>query len=258
MRFVRLTALAIWIAASAQPAFAADAIPTGKSGLVALGPRWGVYETYKGVSFRWIGNDAQIFVRGGPGLARLTIACGGGPSLGQAVFPLRVLDTQGRQVDHAQCSGKDQPAQLILPVAAGVTTYVLHVDGGGRPVRGERRILNAQVFSLDDSASAAAPDVAGDGIRFADRWEPVETYQGETFRWMDGNGGRIVISSARDTRATVRPHGRGGAECRCGVDRYSPFAAPAGSKRTVRPCRGGDRSSYPFRCGAATTRSRLR
>ena len=92
MRLQRwLPAFAAAFALSAKSAGAADAIAQGNGGNVALGKNWGAYETFGGSAFRWVGNDAEIIVHGN-GLAHVTIACEGGPSLGLTSFPLRVLD----------------------------------------------------------------------------------------------------------------------------------------------------------------------
>jgi hypothetical protein len=207
MRFLRSLALGACFAACALPAAASDAIPSGHTGTLALGANWGAYETYKGVSFRWVDNDAEIVLQGGSGEVPLAIACSGGPSLGQETFPLRVLDRDRRQVDHVMCMGRDHPGSLLLPVAGGETRYVLHVDGGGRPVPGEKRILNFQVFSLDDTRpGAAGGDVVDprNGVQLTDHWFPIEHFKGQTFRWMDGNGGTIVVHDDRAQPATLR------------------------------------------------------
>lgn len=207
LRIVRDVLLAaLFVVAGTSAVEAADAIPTGTVGTLALGANWGSYETYQGKSFRWVANDAQIILQPGSGEARLNIVCAGGPSLGQPVFPLRVLDAQRRQVDHVMCAGPGQPVSLLLPLGAAATRYTLHVDGGGRRVRGDPRTLNVQVFSLDDPRSGPTiPDVADarSGIRFGNHWHGVERYQGESFRWMDGSGGQIIILSDHPARTTL-------------------------------------------------------
>jgi hypothetical protein len=201
-----MLALAVCLAAlSFSPARAADAVKSGNAGTVSLGSNWGAYETYRGASFRWVDNDAEIVLRGAAGVARVTIACEGGPSLGQRTFALRVLDAQHRQVDHVVCDGPDRRPEMLLPAGRGDTRYTLHVDGGGKPVPGERRILNFRVFSLDDGRGGGTADVVDprSGIRIGDGWFPVERFKGQTFRWM-ANDGRLFVSADRAMRATLR------------------------------------------------------
>jgi hypothetical protein len=188
---------------------AADAIAGGNGGSLALGKNWGPYETFKGAAFRWVANDAEIIVRGGTGPVRVTIACEGGPSLGQPAFALRVLDTAKRQVDHAQCAGPNTPATLLLPPSGGEAHYVLHVDGGGRAVPNEKRVLNFRVFSIDAGGGAAA--VAGNdivnprnGVRLGDHWYTIEHFKGQTFRWVDHNDAQIFVTSDRDMDTKLR------------------------------------------------------
>jgi hypothetical protein len=206
MRTARTLALVVmFLCTPAVRADAADVIPAGNGPSLALGSRWGPYETYRGTSFRWVDNDAVIVLRGARGEARVAIACEGGPSLGRQAFPLRVLDASGRQVDHVLCEGAGRRSELLLPVGAAATHYVLHVDGGGRRLAGEPRILNFRVFSLDDGLGAAGRDVVDSrsGVRLGEGWGPVERFKGQTFRWLADNG-RIFVSAGRPARATLR------------------------------------------------------
>jgi len=184
---------------------AADAVPSGNGGNVALGRNWGAYETFGGAAFRWVANDAEISVRGN-GLARVRIECEGGPSLGALAFPLRVLDPSGRQVDHIDCAGKGRPATLLLPVR-GEARYVLHVDGGGRAVAHLARVLNFRVFALDGGGTAAsAVDILSrqNGIRLGEHWDAVERFKGQTFRWIDGNDAQFFVTANADMTARLR------------------------------------------------------
>jgi hypothetical protein len=204
MRIAPVVSLAVALAACAlSPSQAGDAIASRNTGSVSLGKNWGPYETFRGSSFRWVDNDAEIVVRRSAEEAHVGIACEGGPSLRRRTFALRVLDTTRRQVDHVVCDGPDRRQELLLP-AGGDTRYVLHVDGGGKRVSGDPRVLNFRVFYLDDVHGALAGDVVepGSGVRIGAGWYPVEHFNGQTFRWMR-NDARLVISSDRGRRATL-------------------------------------------------------
>ena len=188
------------------PAQAANVIPKGNAGSVALGSHWGAYESYGGASFRWVDNDAQIILQGPPGIVHVAIECQGGPSLGDPAAALRVLDARGQQVDHVVCAGPDHPVTMLLPRGIGQTRYSLHVDGGGRPVKGDPRILNFQVFALDDRPGADGGSEVVDadrGLHLGEGWYPVEHYRGQTFRWMNHDG-RITVSAPRAGRRTLQ------------------------------------------------------
>jgi hypothetical protein len=208
MRLVRPIVLAgFLVVACVVPAGASDVIPTGSAGGLALGGNWGPYETYRGTSFRWVDDDAEIVLQGGHGEAQLTIACQGGPSLGEQVFALRVLDASRRQVDHAVCAGADHPETLLLPLGSGETHYLLHVDGGGHPIPGEKRILNFQVFALDSTGGFSGNGDVVDphnGVRLGAHWYPIENFNGLTFRWMQGEGGQIFVSADHPLQTTLR------------------------------------------------------
>jgi hypothetical protein len=207
MRLIRMLAfVALSLPMLSGPATAADAVASGNGGGLSLGSNWGPYETYHGASFRWVDNDAEIVLQGGTGEASVAIACEGGPSLGRRSFALRVLDTSRRQVDHVMCDGADRRIEMLLPRSRGDAHYLLHVDGGGKSVPGERRILNFRVFTLDDGrggpAGADVVDVRS-GVRLGLGWYPVEHYKGQTFRWMAGDG-RIFVGADRSMRSSLR------------------------------------------------------
>jgi hypothetical protein len=200
-----LTLVLCLAALSFSTADAADAVVSGYTGAISLGGNWGPYESFHGASFRWVDNDAEIVLHGPPGDAGISIACEGGPSLGRRTFALRVLDTSRRQVDHVVCDGPDHRQQMLLPTDRGRGRYVLHVDGGGKRVPSERRILNYRVFSLDDGRGASTADVIDPriGVRVGDGWFPVEHFKGQTFRWL-ANDGRLVVTADQPKRAALR------------------------------------------------------
>jgi hypothetical protein len=204
--FTTLAFAGCLIAASVPPAGASDAVALGSSETIALGRNWGPREAYRGDTFRWVGNDAEITVRGARGEASLRIACEGGPSVGRLDVPVRVLDMAGRQVDHVTCGGKNRPGQLLLPLDGSPAHYVLHVDGGGRRIARESRVLNFRVFSLtDDVRDTAGSDIVDPrgGVRIGDRWYPLERYGGQSFRWLNQDA-TMVVDSSSDRRASLR------------------------------------------------------
>ena len=205
MLIVRTLAAAVCLLAlSAAPSGAADAIASGNGGTLSLGSNWGAYETYRGASFRWVDNDAEIVLRGATGEARVAIACEGGPSLGRRSFPLRVLDASHRQVDHVVCGGPDGRAEMLLPADNREARFILHVDGGGKRIPRTGRILNFRVFSIYDARGGSGGDVVdGRGVRLGAGWYPVEHYMGQTFRWMH-NDGRLFVTVDRAQHGVLR------------------------------------------------------
>ena len=117
---------------------------------IVLGQGWYAYETYQGAHFRWVDDDARFTIPAPKRrLAYVMIRAEGGPGLGTTTFPLRVLDASGRQVDAVQVTATQPQQLLILPVRPGVAnTFRLHVDGGGKHVGKDPRILNFRVFRI--------------------------------------------------------------------------------------------------------------
>jgi hypothetical protein len=115
---------------------------------VQLGSGWGQLETFKNQTFRWIENDAQVFVRPARGgdLA-LTVKVEPGPGLGGKGL-LQLMDASGRQVG-AEAIDRETTIRFSMPVEAGKTNeFRLHVNGGGKRIASDPRILNFRVFEL--------------------------------------------------------------------------------------------------------------
>ena len=116
---------------------------------VQLGTGWGVLETFHGETFRWVDNDAEIsLVADRPGKFEISVVAEPGPGVGSKPFLLKILDAEGREVSAKPVEKRDT-VRLILPVAGGRTNqFRLHVDGGGKTVPTDPRVLNFRVFEL--------------------------------------------------------------------------------------------------------------
>ena len=115
---------------------------------VELGSGWGALETFKAQTFRWIDNDAQLIVRSAKGGAQhVSLIVEPGPGVGPA-FVLNVLDASGKQIDAVRVARRET-VNLFLPIEAEKPNeFRLHVDGGGKRMAGDPRILNFRVFSV--------------------------------------------------------------------------------------------------------------
>jgi hypothetical protein len=116
---------------------------------IRLGSGWGVVETFRAETFRWVDNDAQILITPQEtGDFALSLAVEAGPGVGGKCV-LKALDSTGRQVAAVLIDAR-AAAILYLPVEAGKTNeFRLHVDGGGKRTPGDPRILNFRVFQID-------------------------------------------------------------------------------------------------------------
>lgn len=111
-----------------------------------LGAGWGALETFQGEHFRWVDNDAQISIHGPQtGDAELSLALEAGPGVG-GKCQIDVLDPSGGRVSAAVVEGR-ATVKFLLPVQRGTAAeFRLHVDGGGRRISSDPRILNFRVF----------------------------------------------------------------------------------------------------------------
>jgi hypothetical protein len=130
---------------------------------IELGDRWGLLETFRGETFRWVDNDAELVVTPFREAreANLLITTEAGPGMSRPLV-LKVLDANGRQVDAARVKER-QAVELLLPLEAGKPNeFRLHVDGGGSPAPNDPRILNFRVFRIE---TAPAPPTRSSGGR---------------------------------------------------------------------------------------------
>ena len=116
---------------------------------VELGSGWGVVETFRGETFRWVDNDAQIRLAAShAGDALLSLVVEPGPGEGGKPFLLKALDESGRQVAAVRVERR-ATVKLFVPVESGKpNAFRLHADGGGKPAGNDPRILNFRVFQI--------------------------------------------------------------------------------------------------------------
>lgn len=116
---------------------------------VELGSGWGVVETFRRETFRWVDNDAYIRVTSlETGDAAVSLVVEPGPGVGGKPFLLKALDESGRQTAAVRVTGRGT-VQLFVPADGDKPNeYRLHVDGGGKPAPNDRRILNFRVFEI--------------------------------------------------------------------------------------------------------------
>jgi hypothetical protein len=120
---------------------------------VELGRGWGVVETFRGETFRWVDNDAQIRLSGAPaGQVALSLTVAPGPGMGGKQLELKVLDESGKQVATVRIRRKGT-VKFTVPVETGkANEFRLHVDGGGKPTKDDPRILNFRVIEIGISS----------------------------------------------------------------------------------------------------------
>ncbi len=121
---------------------------------VRLGNGWYPLETYKGQTFRWVNNDAEIMVRGsdaGAEIVNVQLEPGALPE-GQPLN-LQVLGMEGRSVAEYSLAGPST-VSIEVPAVPTLFRYRLHVEGSVTPTGADPRTLNFRVFRISETTSS--------------------------------------------------------------------------------------------------------
>jgi hypothetical protein len=168
----------------------------------SLGSGWFPLETYRAESFRWVMNDAEIYVAALRNVKHyLQIQLEPGPGLNLKPFELLVKEKDDT-LARTTVKGR-QMISLELPASdPAVRKLILHIEGGGRPAPNDTRVLNFRVFKI--TFVPALIDVLPPALqaKLGTGWYPLETFNGETFRWA-GNDAKIVIDSPGDVKTLI-------------------------------------------------------
>lgn len=152
--------------------------------IVLLGSSWYDPEKMGDRSFRWIGGDARFNV------AQLTKApytlyldVEPGPGVGSQPFSLGVYEGS-KKLATLKVTGL---TNLKLDLGSGkacVRELTLRAEGGGKSITApnDTRRLDYRVFKLELSPARDVVSQAA-GLRAGHGWYPLETFDGETFRW---------------------------------------------------------------------------
>lgn len=126
---------------------------------VRFGRGWYPVETIRRETFRWVGNEAGIFVQtpAGPPQA-LCFEMKPGPGVCYRPFELQVRDQQGQLVAKGMLNGR-QRISLRLPLRPAHTEqFTFHVKGGGKVSTGDPRVLNFRVYRCYWSPASSETD----------------------------------------------------------------------------------------------------
>ncbi len=129
------------------------------SGLSA-GQGWYEVERFRGETFRWIRNDAELIVSCPDGPPRLLeIYIEPGPGVDWKPFQLSIRDAMDRQIAAASVK-RPQRLEIAVPWQPGRTRILnFHVEGGDKPCPTDPRLLNFRLFWCGWSA-LSDPQVA--------------------------------------------------------------------------------------------------
>jgi hypothetical protein len=168
----------------------------------SLGAGWFPLETYRAESFRWVTNDAELYAAALKKVKHyLNIHLEPGPGLNLKPFEL-VVTENGEALQRVTVKGR-QMISVELPASEpAVRKLVLHVEGGGKAAPNDTRLLNFRVFKLTfipAPIDVLQPEL---GAKLGSGWYPLETFNGETFRWA-GEDAKIAIAESTATKSLL-------------------------------------------------------
>ena len=134
---------------------------TGPESGVYFGNGWFPVERYDPAEpFRWIENDADLFLQALDQHATLVLETEPGPGIGQQTPIIEAIDGTGTKVAEWVAAGRTSMTLGISPSQGGGPQRIrLRVPNGGRPSVHDPRILNFRVFRCDWKPYAVPPPV---------------------------------------------------------------------------------------------------
>src|SRR5438270_7786396 len=114
----------------------------------SLGSGWFPLETYRAESFRWVTNDAEVYVAALKNVKHyLNIHLEPGPGLNLKPFELLIKERDAT-LSRTTVKGRQMISIEVPASEPMVHRLVLHVEGGGKPAPNDARLLNFRVFKL--------------------------------------------------------------------------------------------------------------
>jgi hypothetical protein len=166
------------------------------------GAAWYSLERFGAQTFRWAKNDAEIVVCSNAVHETLSLEMEPGPALGSKTMALTAKFANGTEQKFVVADRR--PVSIKLPQTQPQTVR-LHVTSRNLPTPGEPRTLNFRLFTATaGSPLAGCPsEIAHDGsVAIASGWYPIETYQGETYRWVN-NDAHLIPKNANSRPVTL-------------------------------------------------------
>jgi len=204
-RLASLISAALFIAGCGGPPAGPTPAPSGANDIVRagdglrLGSGWWPVEHQGSLTFRWVTNDAEVTAC--PDVNNRTVAMmiEPGPGVRSKPFTLRVRGNRGDTLSTVAKPG--QYIKIAVNPSAPAETFVLHAVSSNIPTPHDpRHVLNFRALSLvlGSAASDCKNEIVYDGspIAIGARWYPYETFNGQSFRWVNNNA-QVKLSAAQ-------------------------------------------------------------
>jgi hypothetical protein len=152
---------------------------------IALGEGWYPPEQYRGLTFRWVENDAVVHVAALKPLSHaLRVVVEPGPGVGLKPFELSARRDDGTEIGKALVASKQVVKFALPPESPRVFSIALHAANGGKASPNDPRVLNFRVF---EASVERIQDVFPAWAAPAEGFYPLERHAGSAFRWVSGD-----------------------------------------------------------------------
>jgi hypothetical protein len=151
--------------------------------ILALGKGWYPLEKERYQVFRWAAERADFrlaILDEAP--YQLVLHAEPGPGVELKSFLLSLFDDDDQPLGGVQFAGRERVTFDIPALRPGVHRFTLRAEGGGKRIAGDPRSLDFRVFEF--RAVRGELDIVPPMVRLLEGWYPLETFNGETFRWV--------------------------------------------------------------------------
>jgi hypothetical protein len=161
------------------------------------GNGWYTRETSQNKDFHWGTSGAEVFA--GPAASGKVLNLDMEPGPAQAGHPLRleVRDERNITLSSSDLVARSRVSVTLpdnLPPGQGGYTLRLFATDASKPNGSDPRTLDFRIFRASLQAAtvpqvAVSQDIASaaEGIAVGEKWNALETYKGERFRWVDND-----------------------------------------------------------------------
>jgi len=166
----------------------------------ALGKGWFRAEAFGHQTFRWVTNDAELYVAAARKAKHyLQIYLEPGPGVNAAPFEL-IIEEHGEALQRVMVKGRQMISLELPPGEPAVHKLVLRLEKSDEIIAKDSRVLNFRVFKI--AFFAAFIDILPPELdaRLGPGWHHLESYGGESFRWA-GNDAQFTVVNSGDVKA---------------------------------------------------------
>jgi hypothetical protein len=172
---------------------------TADGPVLALGKGWYPVETEREQRFRWSSERSEFrlaVLDEAPYKFMLHVEPGPGVEL--KPFLLSVFSADDKPIRRVQVVGRERVSLDIPALKPGIHKFTLRSEGGGKRLATDPRSLEFRVFEF--RAVRGELDVAPPAVQLLKGWYPLETFNGETFRWVN-NDAIVTVPAGQSSRA---------------------------------------------------------